>query len=757
MLSSIRRAPSAQPAAKNVCIFCQRQPLTTLRNIGLNTRFTSTVLSSTASRIGRTSSNPKVKQILLRDASTMSTKAGASAELIKEIRTEVEAHRQGLQKKKSKEGEKKSSEFKKKSMEGEKKNKDTAPKAPKVCKKTKTMPVGIPFSHTGKTLAQALRADRTVLTLNPSDAELTPIEVPGQPEVPSLSHDLDRVLFNPGVYFLQDPRSKVYNFDPYLQKIMPVHEFQFEALSQYITSSRDSRLETKAKDLGKKYVGSTSSMTSILSHFHYLLSNWRPINPAVVSKQFFAPWRTFTALQRAPQSIFLRWKDGVYAIDSDKEFDKESVLTLLGKSMEKLLTLPPENFEKYRRSQNLVDLEVEEQKRAVDTYHYSTLGDFLMRSQLDAYDARLPGTGMFDLKTRAVVAIRMDVDNFHIGSGYQIKDRFGEWESFEREYFDMIRAAFLKYSLQVRMGRMDGIFVAFHNTERIFGFQYISLEEMDAALHQDWHSGIGDREFKLSLQLLNDVFNRAVEKFPERSLRIHFETRETQTPLMYIFAEPMEEREIDEIQDVRNGDLSIMLKELADRKEQYVRSLSEKEAELEAKLEADERFTEVEAEVEAEEETAEDEEVPVSTSADEAPDDVWAEQMAKELDANTNKEILAYTLKIKSFINGKVVLRPDHLKPNDSWEVQYELEEIKGSRAWSTYRACYSRRAQLERAHDDMTGGIIAGSSPNGNGKSNEFRNVYIETIRGISQKGREYITEVEKEQTEKIVWKGKA
>lgn len=305
----------------------------------------------------------------------------------------------------------------------------------------------------------------------------------------------------------------MYNFDPYLQELMPVNEFDFEALSDYVTSSQDKRLENLAKDLGKKYVGSTSSMTAVLSHFHYLLSAWRPINPSVISKKFAVPWNTFTGLQRAPQSIFLRYKDGVYAVDADKEFDKESVLTLLGKSMEKLLTVSPEVFETYRRTAEPKVLE-EAAKKHVDTYHYSTLGDFLMRSQLDAYDPRLPGTGMFDLKTRAVVSIRMDVENFHIGSGYQIKDRFGEWESFEREYFDMIRAAFLKYSLQVRMGRMDGIFVAFHNTERIFGFQYISLEEMDAAIHEDFHSGIGDREFRLSLQLLNDVFDRATKKFP---------------------------------------------------------------------------------------------------------------------------------------------------------------------------------------------------------------------------------------------------
>lgn len=39
----------------------------------------------------------------------------------------------------------------------------------------------------------------------------------------------------------------------------------------------------------------------------------------------------------------------------------------------------------------------------------------------------------------------------------------------------MTRSAFLKYSMQVRIGNMDGIFVAYHNTARIFGFQYISL------------------------------------------------------------------------------------------------------------------------------------------------------------------------------------------------------------------------------------------------------------------------------------------
>lgn len=337
--------------------------------------------------------------------------------------------------------------------------------------------------------------------------------MPSASKPPALYHDLDRVLFNPGVHYLQDPRSRVYNFDPYLRDIMPVTDFDFDAVDSYITSSRDTKLSTLAATLGKKYVGSTSSMTSILAHFHYLLSHWRAINADSLSKSFPVDYRSFTVLSRAPAAVFLRYKgNGTYAIDADKEFDMDSILSLLGRSLEKLLTLPPDTYESLRKS---AINPPPDGTHASDKFHYSTLGDFLMRSQLDAYDARLPGTGMFDLKTRAVVSVRMDVGNFHLGSGYQIKTLKGQWESFEREYFDMIRAAFLKYSLQVRMGRMDGIFVAFHNTERIFGFQYISLDEMDASIHEGWGSGLGDREFKLSLMLLNKALDKATTEFPE--------------------------------------------------------------------------------------------------------------------------------------------------------------------------------------------------------------------------------------------------
>ena len=361
----------------------------------------------------------------------------------------------------------------------------------------------------------------------------------------------------------------MYNFDPYLQKIMPVEEFDFSALKEYITSSRDESLNNIANLYGKRYMGSTSSMTVVLAHFHYLLSQWRSVNTSMLSKTFPVVSVNFTEIQRAPSAIILRWRNGSYAIDADKEFANANVLSMLGKSMEKFLTLNMNDFERYRKSNP--GQVTENERFAPESYHYSTLGDFLMRSQLDSHDPRLPGTGMFDLKTRSVVSIRMDAAHYEHGIGYEIMNPQGEYESYEREYYDMIRSAFLKYSLQVRMGRMDGIFVAFHNIERIFGFQYISLPEMDCTIHGQRDTSIGDQEFKLSLDLMNKVLDRATKKFPEtvsrgqsihyqfahlsQSLRIFFETRQASTNFMYIFAEPVTEEQVVEIQSQKDAEI----------------------------------------------------------------------------------------------------------------------------------------------------------------------------------------------------------
>lgn len=54
----------------------------------------------------------------------------------------------------------------------------------------------------------------------------------------------------------------------------------------------------------------------------------------------------------------------------------------------------------------------------------------------------------------------------------------GNIESFEREYYDLIRGAFIKYAFQLKIGRMDGAFIVYHNTEDIYGYEYVKFNEI---------------------------------------------------------------------------------------------------------------------------------------------------------------------------------------------------------------------------------------------------------------------------------------
>lgn len=59
---------------------------------------------------------------------------------------------------------------------------------------------------------------------------------------------------------------------------------------------------------------------------------------------------------------------------------------------------------------------------------------------------------------------------------------------------------------------MDGIFVAYHNTARIFGFQYIPLEEMDKRLYGN--SAMGPQVFEKCVKLLEIIMSEVTHHFP---------------------------------------------------------------------------------------------------------------------------------------------------------------------------------------------------------------------------------------------------
>lgn len=100
--------------------------------------------------------------------------------------------------------------------------------------------------------------------------------------------------------------------------------------------------------------------------------------------------KKYTRGVRTPASIFLRYSDGVYAIDADKSHDvQDGILSVLvgtsakyphddckkltslwlqGKSMEKVLTLPPREYEKYLKDS--AEKVSEEEKQKPESYAY---------------------------------------------------------------------------------------------------------------------------------------------------------------------------------------------------------------------------------------------------------------------------------------------------------------------------------------------------------------------------------------------------
>ncbi|BGP31305.1 hypothetical protein JCM10296v2_003069 [Rhodotorula toruloides] len=375
--------------------------------------------------------------------------------------------------------------------------------------------------------------------LTPGNISFDSIPPPSGPvPIATLAHSLDRVLFNPGVHFLQDPRSGVYNFArDTLENVPPIDKFDFSKLPQYITSSKDEALQALAKAEDRKFVGSTSSTTGMLCQIYFWLSKFKPVNLSMLSQGFEDSDRGFSFGQKLPASVVLNYSDGRYAIDADKSIDKTADLNVLrdyGHLMEKLLTTEASEFKRF-----LVDAEDPAPSEANDrqAYHYAKTKEMVLRSQLDACNEYLPNK-TFDLKTRSTVAVRQDRLNWEAAAGYTIDRLRGAYESFEREYYDLIRSAFLKYQFQARIGGMDGIFVAYHSTERFFGFQYVPIAEMDEALFGSHEAG--DQVFRLSLGALEHILTEATKCYPDETVNLTFAAQED-TDVLRVFVAPQRE------------------------------------------------------------------------------------------------------------------------------------------------------------------------------------------------------------------------
>eukprot|EP00466_Bigelowiella_natans_P012684 jgi/Bigna1/128401/aug1.6_g3109 len=105
----------------------------------------------------------------------------------------------------------------------------------------------------------------------------------------------------------------------------------------------------------------------------------------------------------------------------------------------------------------------------------------------------------------------MDVKNYKYFDQFRIKTPGGAFKSFEREWYDMVRSTFLKYNFQVRIGAMDGVIIAFHNTRSVLGYQYVPLSVIDYFLYGG--SEVADMMFSVGVQSLDKILTDVVTEF----------------------------------------------------------------------------------------------------------------------------------------------------------------------------------------------------------------------------------------------------
>lgn len=399
---------------------------------------------------------------------------------------------------------------------------------------------------------------------------LRPIPVEQNAQVPTLCHGLDVVLRGSGLYPLEtpwdiirtdensrrldrDPKGRTRRFfSDSLTTIVQPDQIDWSAIPAYIPAARDGLLHRiGASCEGVTYCSSTSSMTPSLSVFYHLISNFSPT--ALVgglSAHIRDLPASFSRIHRKPVAITLgrtgetqkgAHSKHIYSVSAHSGINRgPPILRNLGHTMERMLTSSPQEFARRYVLSNVPTVVDTAQDNDFDPdeqfFHYTQADKFLLRAQIDC---RNEETGhVFDLKTRAVAPIRYDLDNYEAFIRHRLRFLHGRHDSYEREFYDMVRSVFLKYALQLRIGRMNGALVAYHNTTQVLGFEYVQLKEIEAYVFGNKHWA--DTAFAVALRLMSDVLDRVVNELSPRSedesVKVVFMTEWTQLQL-WVFAQ----------------------------------------------------------------------------------------------------------------------------------------------------------------------------------------------------------------------------
>lgn len=375
--------------------------------------------------------------------------------------------------------------------------------------------------------------------------------------IPVLAHGIETVLRGDGVYPLEAPwvlkntankrrpRSHL-NYRDSLRRIVQPHRIAWENIPEYVPAAHDRRLhELAAATNGVRYCSSTSSITPTVAALYHLLSNFRDTElTGGLSSHIDSLPAHFAKMHRRPVAFVVK-KAAPDVFSVNAHVGPESgptILRDLGHAMERMLTNEPEVFaSKYVLGASSAGGVEEEESQF---YHYSRVSKLLLRAQIDCRNAE---TGeVFDVKTRAVAPIRYDLDNYESSRSHRLRFLRGKMDSYEREFYDMVRTVFLKYAFQLRIGRMAGALVAYHNTTEVLGLEYIPLAEIHSYVFggDRW----ADMSFGAAIHLLEEVLSKATNALlrdePGESLKVVLCTEWSRLK-MHVFVQRLREGEED--------------------------------------------------------------------------------------------------------------------------------------------------------------------------------------------------------------------
>lgn len=331
-------------------------------------------------------------------------------------------------------------------------------------------------------------------------------------KAPRLLHGLEKIVRTEGIYLADQ-------FPEFVRNLPPINPEIHRRLSTYVPPSKDKGLVKYAEEQKVKYFTGSSSLTDNLQQIYYAVTNYKSPDVTGLGQGYNHLTMNYMSAYRKPNTFLLRKQDsGIYSIESDKGPNPPTsaeVLLMGGTILENLFTTEEKDFKRY------IDLTTElsesDKNRILmssKSFRYRKLGKMLIRSQIDCEAKDSEGeTFVYEIKTRACAPIRYDVENYKDYLDYEILTRKGIEQSYEREHFDLIRSILIKYFFQIKIGRMDGAAVAYHNTQKTFGFEYISLTEIEKRIFGN--SEISDQILKICLNVFQDILEDVTELFPD--------------------------------------------------------------------------------------------------------------------------------------------------------------------------------------------------------------------------------------------------